>query len=284
MTASRSDLPPISSLEHPLVKVARSLHSPQGRRRHRACLVEGRRVVESASLGNTPSVVLHTATFGLSDAGARALLRRFRAAGVTIREVSDEVMATVSDTVQPQGIVAVIPLPQWPVNPESAWATPFVVILDAVADPGNAGTLVRVAAGVGASILATNATTDLWSPKVVRAGAGAHFSIPVQAHVAWEDVPRLLPRDTMIVATDSRAEATFWDIDLTGPVAIVVSNEAHGATDGARRHAHRSARIPQRTGDSLNAAVAGAVVLYEASRQRDRAGFTFPTTTEGAWN
>ena len=284
MTASRSDLPPISSLEHPLVKVARSLHSPQGRRRHRACLVEGRRVVEAASASDAPSVVLHTATFALSDAGAKALLRRFRAAGVTVREVTDEVMAAVADTVQPQGIVAVIPLPEWPVDRRDAWDTPLIVILDAVADPGNAGTLVRVAAGVGASIIATTATTDLWAPKVVRAGAGAHFSTAVQAHVAWDDVSRLLPRETVVIATDARADATLWDLDLTGPVAIVVSNEAHGASDGARRHAHRAVRIPQGSGDSLNAAVAGAVVLYEAVRQRLHAGFTFPVAPEAAWN
>lgn len=284
MTASRADFPPISSLEHPLAKIVRSLHSPQGRRRHRACLVEGRRVVEAASATNTPTVVLHTAAFAQSDAGSKALIRRLRAAGVTVREVSDELMASVSDTVQPQGIVAVVPLPEWPTNSHLAWRTPLVVILDAVSDPGNAGTLVRVAAGVGASIVATSATTDLWAPKVIRAGAGAHFTTAVEAHVQWDDLSRLLPVDVQVIATDARADATLWDLDLTGPVAVVVSNEAHGASDGARRHAHRAVRIPQGSGDSLNAAVAGAIVLYEAVRQRLRAGQTFPVAPEAAWN
>jgi TrmH family RNA methyltransferase len=193
-------------------------------------------------------------------------------------------MATVSDTVQPQGIVAVIPIPRWSEHPGLTWATPLTVILDAVSDPGNAGTLVRVAAGVRASIVATTATTDLWAPKVVRAGAGAHFSTPVQAQAQWDTLSRLLPDNTAVIATDARADATVWDIDLTGPVAIVVSNEAHGASDGARRYADRAVRIPQGSGDSLNAAVAGAVILYEAVRQRLRAGSAFPIQPEASWN
>jgi TrmH family RNA methyltransferase len=203
---------------------------------------------------------------------------------VTVREVTDPLMAAVCDTVHPQGIVAVVPLPQWPVDPRSAWDNPLVAILDAVSDPGNAGTLVRVAAGVGATLLATTATTDLWAPKVVRAGAGAHFSTAVQAHVQWDDIRRLLPQSTVVIVTDSRADSSLWDIDMTGPVAIVVSNEAHGASDGARRHAHRAVRIPQGSGESLNAAVAGAVVLYEAVRQRVRAGSTFRVAPEATWN
>ena len=284
MTASRAELPPITSLEHPLVKLARSMHSPQGRRRHRSCLVEGRRVVEAAASVVAPTTVLHTASFAQSDAGARALVRRFRVAGVTIREVSEDVMASVSDTVQPQGIVAVMPLPAWPTDRRNEWGASLVLILDAISDPGNAGTLVRVAAGVSASILATTSTTDLWAPKVVRAGAGAHFSTAIQSHVQWEDVARILPQRVEVVVTDPQAEATLWDLDLTGPVAIVVSNEAHGATDGARRHAHRAARIPQGSGESLNAAVAGAVVVYEAVRQRLRAGSPFPVASEAPWN
>ena len=284
MTASRSELPPITSLEHPLVKVARSLHTPQGRRRHGACLVEGRRVVEAASATSAPRFVFHTVAFVRTDAGAKALIRRLRVAGVTVREVTDDVLAAISDTVQPQGIVAVISVPSWPDTPRSTWPTPLSLILDAVSDPGNAGTLIRVAAGVGALIVATTSTTDLWAPKVVRAGAGAHFSTDLLTHAQWESIPRLLPEGTVIVATEARAETTIWDIDLTGPVAIVVSNEAHGASDGARRHASRAVRIPQGSGDSLNAAIAGAVVLYEAVRQRLRAGFELPSVAEASWN
>jgi TrmH family RNA methyltransferase len=158
------------------------------------------------------------------------------------------------------------------------------MILDAIADPGNAGTLVRVAAGVSASILATTSTTDLWAPKVVRAGAGGHFSTAIQSHVQWEDVARFLPQGVEVIAADARAEATLWDLDLTGPIAIVVSNEAHGASDGARRHAHRAIRIPQGSGESLNAAVSGAIVLYEVVRQRVRAGSPIPVASEASWN
>lgn len=282
MTATRPEQPPISSVEHPLAKLARSLHLPHGRRRYQSCLVEGRRVVEAAAAGATPSAVLHTSAFGASDAGSRALLRRLRAAGAPVREVTDEVMAVVCDTVHPQGIIAVVPVP------EGALATPegtaaLILILDAVADPGNAGTLIRVAASVGASVIATTATTDLWAPKVLRAGAGAHFNVPVRSRVSWDAIPGLMPPATRIIATDSQAPVTFWDEDLTGPVAIVVSNEAHGATEVARRAAHRAVRIPQGGGDSLNAGVAGAIVLYEAIRQRVRAGHGLPAGLEVSW-
>jgi tRNA G18 (ribose-2'-O)-methylase SpoU len=106
----------------------------------------------------------------------------------------------------------------------------------------------------------------------VRAGAGAHFLVPIRSHVPWKEIPALLPLGSRICLTDAHATGTFWDADLDGPVAIIVSNEARGPSTEARRSATDAVRIPLLAGESLNAAVAGSLVLYEVLRQRTTAG------------
>src|SRR5438034_6576232 len=102
----------ITSLENPRVRLAHSLQASSGRRRHRAYLVEGFRLVEAAVEAAAPRFVLHTPGFGRSNARERALLRLARAAGAAVREVSERVIEHVAGTVTPQGVVAVLPLPE----------------------------------------------------------------------------------------------------------------------------------------------------------------------------
>src|SRR5436190_5201191 len=131
----------ITSLDNPLVRQAHALQSAAGRRRHRAFLVEGLRLVEAAVESAAPSLVLHTAGFGRSDTRERAVLRLARAAGAPVREVSDRVIEHVAGTVTPQGIVAVLPLPVPDPALGSASGEMLTLLLDAVGDLGNAGTL-----------------------------------------------------------------------------------------------------------------------------------------------
>src|SRR5579883_2827908 len=107
----RLDGEPISSLENPHVRLARSLLEPAGRRRQRAFLVEGVRLVEAAAAAARPRLVLHTPDLGRRDARARRLLQQLRRNGADVRAATERVLAHVTDTVTPQGIVAIVPLP-----------------------------------------------------------------------------------------------------------------------------------------------------------------------------
>jgi TrmH family RNA methyltransferase len=294
---ARPDAEPLTSLEHPQVKLARSLHEQRGRRRHGAFLVEGLRLVEAATQRLAPQLVFHTPSFGHTTVRAaagreRALLHRLRQAGVLVRPVSERVLQHIADTATPQGIVAVLALPAdqgsgaaaqpagdpapgqarpLPVAPGArapAAGGPLDLVLDAVTDPGNAGTLLRsaVAAGVW-RVLCAPGTVDVYAPKVVRAGAGAHFHVRLVA-ASWDEIAGAL-RGQAVYLADAAGARPYWDVAWTQPAALVVSNEAHGASAAARQLAAGTVAIPMAGGvESLNAGVAGSVILFEARRQR----------------
>ena len=265
---------PITSTDNSLVKLARSLHEAKGRARQRAFLVEGLRMVEAASAAGAPQIVLHTPDFGSSGERGDALLRRLAAGGAQVRSVTERVFAHVSDTVTPQGIVAVVPLSDGTMR--SAAAPALELILDELGDPGNAGTLLRTAAAAGVTrVLSANGTVDLFAPKVVRAAAGAHFSLGLGPARSWSDLLSILLPDVQVVLADASAPRRHWDVDWRRPSALIVSSEARGASDHARRLATERVSIPMEAGvESLNAGVAGSIILYEALRQRTAHGVT----------
>ena len=149
-----------------------------------------------------------------------------------------------------------------------------MLVLDGVPTPGNAGTLLRAAGAGATAVLATRGTVDLFSPKVVRAGAGAHFLLPLRTGLDWEALSRALPPGCRVLLADAGAATPYWEADWTGPTAVAVSSEAHGASAEAVQGG-RSAGGARGAGgdpgagiDSLNVAVAGSILLFEAVRQR----------------
>ena len=259
----------ITSLDNPLVRQARSLQDASGRRRHHAFLVEGLRLVEAAVELASPSFVLHTSEFGRSDPRERAALRRARAAGAPVREVSERVLAHVAGTVTPQGIVAALPLPE----PHAGLAAPdggtLTVLLDGVSDPGNAGTLLRSAAGAGVTrVWCARGTVDVFSPKVVRAGAGAHFHCALATDLGWATIRAHLPAGAPVLVADAAAAQRYWEVDWTQPGVLILGSEAHGASGEARALATGAVSIPITYVESLNVGVAGSIILFEALRQR----------------
>jgi TrmH family RNA methyltransferase len=179
-------------------------------------------------------------------------------------EVSDKVMAACSDTETPAGILAVMPMPRLAPAPRPT----FVLIVDALRDPGNLGALLRsaAAAGVDAVWLAPG-TVDAYSPKVVRGAMGAHFRIPIDA-IEWDRIATHVDGLDVWLA-DGAAETSYTQVDWTRPCALIVGGEAHGASAEAARLARGRARIPMaRAVESLNAGVAASVILFEAARQR----------------
>lgn len=142
-----------------------------------------------------------------------------------------------------------------------------LLILENVQDAGNVGTLLRTAAAAGIrQVICTTGTASVWSPRVLRAGMGAHFSMQISEHIDLNDLWGRL--SVPVYATSSHADHSLYQVDLRQPVAWLMGNEGQGATDLALQHAH-SISIPQPGGqESLNVAIAGAVCLFEMVRQR----------------
>jgi TrmH family RNA methyltransferase len=184
-------------------------------------------------------------------------------AAVPLVELVPGVLERVASTQTPQPLLAVVGYRPAPV--ESLRDARFVVAAAAVADPGNLGTILRTAEAAGAdAVVLTPDTVDVTNPKVVRASAGALFLLPVVTPLELSD---LHSHGLRTVGTSSRHGCPYDEADLTGPVAIVVGNEAHGLPDHAPvdewvtiPHAGRA--------ESLNVAMATAVVCFEAARQR----------------
>ncbi|MGC9349094.1 MAG: TrmH family RNA methyltransferase, partial [Anaerolineae bacterium] len=199
------------------------------------------------------------------DPDARSLVAHLSDRAEIIH-VTDEVMEEMSDTVTPQGILAVLRIPD--ISP-SARPTPgrFILIPDQVRDPGNLGTMLRTAWAAGVTqVLLPPGTVDPSNPKVVRAGMGAHFHLPVHK-VDWDEIWRRVGHAEVWLAEASRG--AFYDaVDWCQDVALVIGGEAAGAGQRARQAA-LYVQIPMAPGvESVNAAVAAAVILFEAARQR----------------
>jgi TrmH family RNA methyltransferase len=255
----------ITSLKNEKVRFVQALQSRRKvRQRQRRFVFEGVRLVEEAvRAGAVADYVLYTEDVR-ADSRFAALLGSLSHTGATCYVVSDAVMRTCADTQTPQGILAVLPIPEIAPPTEST----LTLIADGVRDPGNLGTILRTAwaAGVERVILAPG-TVDASNPKVVRAAMGAHLYLPV-ASLGWQSISGAVA-DAEVWLAASDGEVTYTDVDWTDTVAIVIGGEGAGASASARMLARGSVSIPMAAGvDSLNTAVAAAVVLFEIRRRR----------------
>lgn len=229
-------------------------------------MIEGPRLVAEALDARAPLVEV------LLEARCQGpLTERLDDAGVAWQLVADGALDGVGDARTSQGAVAVAEAP--PFDRALATLGDLVLVLVGVGDPGNLGTLARVADAAGAGLVVAGRAADVLAPKVVRAGAGATFRVPVaevaSAAGALEELGRLGLRR---VGTVPRHGLEPEAVDLAGPAALVVGSEAHGLPPGLDRHLDALATIPMPgRAESLNVAMAATVVTFEALRQR-RAG------------
>jgi TrmH family RNA methyltransferase len=237
----------------------------------RALLIDGPVLLDEA----LRSDVRITAVFADEDLDpTTGVLRRARAAGVEVATVRSGELARVLDLVTPRGVVAVVEQPTHRLTgvlAESVQQRRPVVVAVELQDPGNAGTLVRVAEAAGAvGVVLTTGSVDPWNPKAVRAAAGASLRLPVVAGVSVDEVVHGLASLGVRLLATSAAGASFpEDSDLGGSFALCIGNEAHGLDQGLLDSADGLVAIPMAGGvESLNAGVAAAVILFDAARQR----------------
>lgn len=235
------------------VAAAAALHRRRTRRERGETLIEGPHLLAAAATGGA----LIDIVFALPEDGAAAAWAEL--AGADLVTVTTEVLARVAPTQHPRGPVAVAAIPE----PLARLDTPCLVLWG-IDDPGNAGTLIRTAAAFGLGVVTVAGTVDLWSPKVLRAGAGAHFATAI-ARLDGADPARLGEWGLRTVATVARGgspPAALGPSDR--PRAVLVGDEARGLPPEVAAAADERVTIPMPGGaESLNAAAAGAIVAYE---------------------
>lgn len=193
--------------------------------------------------------------------------------GVTVETVSDEAMAKMAGTVHPQGVLAVVRMPEWGMG-DVFGENPLIIFLENIQDPGNLGTIVRAAEAAGATgIVASAGTVDIFSPKVVRSTMGSIFRLPyVKAENFAEALRECRGRGVRLLAAVLDAESRAYDTaDLTAATSLVIGNEGAGLTDATVAACDEKIYIPMQGAESLNAGVATGVLLFEAARQRRHA-------------
>jgi len=252
----------ITSSQNSKIKLVRALLGRvKERREANAFVIEGVRLVEEAADGKWLfRFVLYDET--LNERG-KSLIERLIGRSVEVDQISSSLMQGLSQTETPQGILAVILMIDLPIPT----APSFIVIADQIRDPGNLGTLLRSAAAAGVqAVIIPPETTDPFSPKVVRAGMGAHFRLAAHS-TTWENI-RAYSKGLQVYLADMDGQSC-WETDLRQPLALIVGGEAEGASEEARKLATQKISIPMSGNvESLNAGVAGSVLMFEVVRQR----------------
>jgi TrmH family RNA methyltransferase len=235
----------------------------KARNEQQAFVLEGVRLVEEAVQANWP--LQHILFCEAISARGRSLLEASASMGVQIDEVSENIIASASDTENSQGILAVAEMGSLPEKTDPN----FLLIADNIRDPGNLGTLLRTAAAAGVDqVILSPGTADAFNPKVVRSGMGAHFHIPIRS-ASWEDIASRYKLKMEFIVAEMTSSTSLWEVDFRKPLAFIIGGEAEGASEAARRLADQSIYIPmsEKT-ESLNAAIAAGIILFEVLRQR----------------
>lgn len=254
----------ITSAQNPRIKLARALLGPvKERRAANAFTAEGIRLVEEALASGWPFRFV-LAVRNMSQRG-RLLVADLKKHGITVEEVSADLLNSISGTETSQGILAVLDYFARPIPEKLS----YILILDQVRDPGNLGTLLRTAAAAGVhAVFLPPETTDAFAPKVVRAGMGAHFKLPIYI-LPWEVIQQTCKSAGLVVLLADMDGRSCWETNLRRPLAIIIGGEADGASEQARTFSHERVSIPMPgASESLNAAAAGAILLFEVVRQR----------------
>lgn len=253
----------ISSVKNPKVVAAARLHKRAMREHDRRFLVEGAQGVREALAEIPPAVQILFVEDELHELAIRA-----REMGVDVVHTDPAVMAKLTSTVTPQGVVGVAPFVD--VALDALPRDGCVSVLHEVRDPGNAGTIVRSADASGTSgVVFTTSSVDVYNPKTVRAAAGSVFHLPLVRGASTADaIADLRGRGHRILAMDARGSEQLYATNLAGPIAFVFGNEAHGLPEEVVAMADATVRVPHSgRAESLNLAAAATVCLFERARR-----------------
>lgn len=261
----------VTSASNPRLKAVLALRRRRAREEHGRTVVDGFEELGLAlDAGLVPETVLHCPELMLDPERQGALVERARALGATTIRLSRTAFEKVAYREGPDGFLAVVPVAGVALDELSLPPDPLVLVCEGLEKPGNLGAVLRTADAAGvAAVVAADPVTDWGNPNVVRASKGTVFSVPVASATAEEVLGWLRRNGIRLVATTPDTDTLHTAVDYRGPVAIAVGTEKEGLTDLLLGAADQQVCIPM-VGrvNSLNAATAAAVVVYEAVRQR----------------
>lgn len=260
----------ITSRDNSLLRRARAVRDGKA---DDAIFVEGIRLCEEAlSSGLQIDAVIYSEGITGKDRAAR-LLERLSAVSDKCASVSEKLLASISDTKAPQGIVAIAGRP---VHGESSFAkkqpaSPFIVVLHQINNPANVGAILRTCEAAGVTgVIATANTADPFSPKALRGAMGSAFRVPIWTGPQYDDAVDWCSAGNLhAICTDAGGAKLYTEIDWRKGTALIVGSESAGLSADEIEAAHETVRIPmQGAAESLNVAVATGIILFEAARQR----------------
>lgn len=266
------DLNMIMSSSNKLIKEIKSLHNKKDRWNKKCFFIEGTRSIEQCMKSKIDIKYIVYSEELLGSDGFK-LIEQIENYGYELYEISKSIFKEISDTDNPQGILAVVEFMENTI--ESALKEEnFFILLDRVQDPGNMGTIIRTADAFGANgVIVTNGCVDVYNPKTVRSTMGSIFQIPIIHMRNIDDaIETLKNKNINIISTSLNTDKYSYDIDFIKDSALVIGNEANGVSEQIIENSDELVKIPMSgSAESLNAGVASAVLMYEVLRQRSLA-------------
>lgn len=259
----------ITSTHNQQVKHVMQLNKkPRFRKEEGVFVVEGFKMVKEAPKDRI--VKAYVSASALADPSGRTLL-----ADLPFEEVEDQVFTQMSDTQTPQGVLAVIRRREPDLEQILKQPDPFLLLIENLQDPGNLGTMIRTAEGAGVTgILISRESVDLYNPKTIRSTMGSIYRVPVHITDSLTGlVPLLHQRGIRTYAAHLRGTKSYTEADYRTGTAFLIGNEGNGLTEELADAAEQYIRIPMEGQvESLNAAMAAGILMYEVKRQRSGSG------------
>ncbi|KNF07488.1 tRNA/rRNA methyltransferase YsgA [Gottschalkia purinilytica] len=261
----------ITSSSNHIIKTLKLLHKKRGRQKEKSFFIEGIRSVEQSIVSNADIKYIVYSDMLFDTKGGKELLEKIQTLGYDIYYITDKLFREISDTEHPQGILSVLSFKFYKLEEVLLKEKNFLVLLDRVQDPGNMGTIIRTCDAFGANgIIVSNGCVDIYNPKTVRSTMGSIFQVPI---IEYEDIKDaiydLKSKNIDIISTTLQSSDYCYNTDFNKNFALVIGNEASGISDFIVEASSSLVKIPMLgNAESLNAAIASAIIMYEVVRQR----------------
>ena len=249
----------IESNQNKIIKEVNSLKAKKERDKTGLFILEGKRLVDEIPNSWEKKYLLKAESYS-EDINFE-----------NVYTVKDSLFEKISETVNPQGILAVCHIKEFDVTNVDYSNSPFFVVLENVTDPGNMGTLIRTADAAGADgIFLSKGCVDIYNPKVIRATMGSIFHLPIYRNLNLMDLMEDFKNNNVkTLAAHLKGTSTPYKVDMTTACAVIIGNEANGLSDEISEMASDLVKIPMPgKAESMNAGIAGGILIYEAVRQR----------------
>lgn len=260
----------IACKQNPIIKEIKTLKEKKYRKYKKLFSVEGLRFVEEALNGEAEIIRVIVSEQFVESLHSKKVLEIIQERGIDAFTIPDKLFMEISDTQNPQGILAVVKKAKYSIDDIMA-KDGFVLILDAIQDPGNMGTIIRTADAAGAAgIIISSGCAELYNPKTLRSTMGSIFHVPlVTSNDLVKTITDIKSRGIKVYASHLDAGKNLFELDMKGNIAIIIGNEANGISKEVLSCADVLVKIPMiGRAESLNASIAAALLMYEAVRAR----------------